>query len=542
MEIVKIAKSHIYYTDEKDKKKMGKLILNVVKDYPEVLRRIGSLSYEAPIATYDKLMKKLDPIMIKEKDCGSVDFREMPQYETEPSLMRKKEISIHYDLDKGYMRQRILDILDNPKTTSCQGTYTCWYPKRNEELYTISRMDCITEEKVVPQYPIYVISLGRYKQRKTSKYLDKCDIDYKIVVEPSEYEEYAKVIDPSKILVCPEDFSKRGQGGVPVRNFVWEHSISIGATKHWILDDNIECYYRKNKNQNTKTFTGMVFKLIEDYTNRYTNIKMSGHQYLSYAPETANFLPFIFNTRVFSSILLSNDIYPEFAWRGKYNEDVDLSIRLQKAGYVNCISNFISCDKDTCMSAKGGNTDSIYAVKEAFLIKAEALQEQHPDCVSVVPHHSRGHHHKVDYSNITNDLIMREGLVLENVVNNYGMIYKAREAVVPVVRPARVPRVPRVVIEMIPVPIPVPEVVIEMIPVPDAVISLPENERRVLVVPNLNRFDLFVRNKLFAPQSLADSEAFILITKQTNLDEAEDTFIDMVNEMLNDYKQKKAGH
>jgi hypothetical protein len=43
----------------------------------------------------------------------------------------------------------------------------------------------------------------------------------------------AAVIDPKKILVLP--FSNLGQGGIPARNWVWEHSISIGAKRHWIL-------------------------------------------------------------------------------------------------------------------------------------------------------------------------------------------------------------------------------------------------------------------------------------------------------------------
>ena len=60
-------------------------------------------------------------------------------------------------------------------------------------------------------------------------------VPYWIVIEPQEYEKYAEVIDSSKILVLP--FSNLGQGSIPARNWVWEHSISIGAKKHWILDD-----------------------------------------------------------------------------------------------------------------------------------------------------------------------------------------------------------------------------------------------------------------------------------------------------------------
>src|SRR5574343_611146 len=88
-----------------------------------------------------------------------------------------------------------------------------------------------------PKYPIYIISKGRWESRLTSKALEKMKVPYHIVVEPQEYSKYASVIDESKILTLP--FSNLGQGSIPARNWVWEHSIGEGAERHWILDDNI---------------------------------------------------------------------------------------------------------------------------------------------------------------------------------------------------------------------------------------------------------------------------------------------------------------
>jgi hypothetical protein len=154
---------------------------------------------------------------------------------------------------------------------------------------------------------------------------------------------------------------------------------------------------------------------------------MSGHQYLSYCPEGKIRAPFTFNTRVFSSILLSNDIYPKYKWEGRYNEDVDLSIRLQKDGYVNVLCNFIICDKETTMKDKGGNTSTIYSVEDAHLKKAQELQKKHPDYVSVVPHKTRIWHHKVDFSKIQNELKMEKNIILENKTNEYTLTYVKQE-------------------------------------------------------------------------------------------------------------------
>ncbi len=84
-----------------------------------------------------------------------------------------------------------------------------------------------------PQYPLYVISKGRYARRLTADSLEEIGVDYKIVVEPQEFSSYAAVIDSAKIIVTP--FSNLGKGGIPARNFVWEHALASGAKRHWIL-------------------------------------------------------------------------------------------------------------------------------------------------------------------------------------------------------------------------------------------------------------------------------------------------------------------
>lgn len=59
-----------------------------------------------------------------------------------------------------------------------------------------------------PKYPVYVISKGRWESRLTSKALEERAIPYHIVIEPQEFDCYATVINPEKILVLP--FSNLG--------------------------------------------------------------------------------------------------------------------------------------------------------------------------------------------------------------------------------------------------------------------------------------------------------------------------------------------
>jgi len=110
-----------------------------------------------------------------------------------------------------------------------------------------------------PRYPVYIISKGRWESRLTSKALERMTVPYHIVIEPQEYEQYAAVIDPAKILVLP--FSNLGQGSIPARNWVWEHSIEAGAKRHWILDDNIRAFRRWHDSRRIQVLGGELYLL-----------------------------------------------------------------------------------------------------------------------------------------------------------------------------------------------------------------------------------------------------------------------------------------
>ncbi len=152
---------------------------------------------------------------------------------------------------------------------------------------------------MTPRFPIYVISKGRWARRQTVRTLEYCGAPFRVVVEPGEFERYAEVIDPKKILVTPENFSEKGQGSIPVRNWVWEHSIAEGHDWHWILDDNIESVERFNNNLKIKCQTPTPFHVIEDFVLRYENIGQAGMNYAIFCPSSEG-RPHLFSTRGFT--------------------------------------------------------------------------------------------------------------------------------------------------------------------------------------------------------------------------------------------------
>ena len=267
-----------------------------------------------------------------------------------------------------------------------------------------------------PSYPVYIISKGRWETRKTSKALEKMNVPYHIVVEPQEYDNYAEVIDKKKLHVLP--FSNLGQGSIPARNWVWEHSLEIGAERHWILDDNIASFRYFNRNSLYQMRCGNGFKAIEDFTDRYINVGMSGMQYFMFTPRKDKRPPFILNTRIYSCILIKNDL--PYRWRGRYNEDTDVSLRVLKDGWCTVLFYAFPCEKTTTMTMKGGNSDDLYK-DDGRLKMAQSLQEQHPDVAKVTLKWNRWQH-TVDYRPFKkNKLIKKKELVIPQGIDNYGL-------------------------------------------------------------------------------------------------------------------------
>ena len=153
-----------------------------------------------------------------------------------------------------------------------ENTDSIWHPKAEIGRYANKRYIAATPKN--PRYPVYIISKGRWESRLTAKSLEAIGVPYSIVIEPQEYEQYAAVIDPVKILTLP--FSNLGQGSIPARNWVWEHAASTGVERHWILDDNINGFYRFENNLKCPVADGTIFRAAEDFTDRYTNILLSG--------------------------------------------------------------------------------------------------------------------------------------------------------------------------------------------------------------------------------------------------------------------------
>jgi hypothetical protein len=256
-----------------------------------------------------------------------------------------------------------------------------------------------------PAFPVYIPSKGRASKCITMRALDEMGVPYRVVVEEFERAAYTAALGASRVLVLDPEYQRRydtfdtlgmtkSVGPGAARNFIWDHAISQGAAWHWVLDDNIHNFEQRTKRGRINVLDGTIFALMETFALRYTNVGMAGPTYRMFCPDATKRPPFTLNTRIYSCNLIRNDV--PLRWRGRYNEDTDLSLRMLKSGWCTVLFNGFLQDKLATQTVGGGNTADFYS-REGTGPKSKMLYAMHPDVVKVVKRYGRVHHH-IDYA------------------------------------------------------------------------------------------------------------------------------------------------
>jgi hypothetical protein len=371
---------------------------------------------------------KLIKNYFKFQDLSNEHYFDLPEFRWSDNLNQRKcfKVDVKTDLEK-----EILFKSFGVKPTK----KTFFYYELNP--HPMEGFEYSYSHKITPKYPIYVITKGRWDKTLTIDTLEDMGVDFFICVEPKEIDMYLgnPKVDPQKVLILPENFSERGEGAVPVRNWVWEHSIQMGFEKHWQLDDNIHWFYRWNNNIQKKIRDGVFFRIMEDFSDRYENIGLVSPQYKSFIPaiDTGRG-QFLVNTRAYSCILINNTLLDQRLterWRGRYNDDTDLTLRVLSTGDL-CTVNFHSLlsGKQTSGSMKGGMQDMYKNHTHlGYQKKFDSLKEQWGDIVKLTNRrHKDGRpHHIIEYTDLfTQKLILKEGISREPRINEYNMIFSKK--------------------------------------------------------------------------------------------------------------------
>lgn len=285
----------------------------------------------------------------------------------------------------------------------------------------------ISYRNIKNRYPIYIVSKSRYKNGLTWKALDRMGLKYFIICEIHEAALYKENTN-GEILVLPsrylnnydtcDDVTNKSKGPGAARNFAIDHSKENGFKRHWVLDDNLDAFHYLNRNEKLEVECGSTFAAAEDFVDRYTNIPVAGMNYYSFAKKTDKVPPLKFNTRVYSCLLIDNE--SGYRWRGRYNEDTDLSLRVLKDGFCTVQFNAFLCGKVTTQRMRGGNSKEFYD-EEGTKAKSQMIEDLHPDVAKVTWKFNRWHHH-VNYKVFGSNKPQIKDLYIGKSVDNYGMI------------------------------------------------------------------------------------------------------------------------
>jgi len=404
-------------------------------DDKESVLKIGLKDFTDKVIEYNldtekviKIKKIAKKSIIKDKHDCNINYVGMPEFNS-----KKIEVYHKVVLHTNKTKEELSSIL---KQNITDKTQSIWFPKlimgKNSKYRVVGGNSS-------NRYPIYVISKGRADICKTSIYLSQMEVKHSVVVEPVECKDYESNLDLKYANVIPLDlkykedydtFSDIGgensTGPGAARNFCWQHSINNGFKWHWVMDDNTnEGFHWLYQNNKIKCRTGAFFCAIEDFVDRYENIAIAGLNYSKFCKETDRVPPYVLNTRIYSYLLIRNDI--PYRWRGRYNEDTDLSLRVLKDDWCTVQFNSFLAGKITTQKMKGGNTDEFYA-KEGTMNKSQMLKDMHPDLTDVVWKFNRWHH-QVDYSGFKQKLIPKYCLSNIEKIDDYEMkIIKTNES------------------------------------------------------------------------------------------------------------------
>lgn len=356
----------------------------------------------------------------------------MPVYDPKNIPSKDPYLVIEVELEND---QAMLDFGQLIGQTLTLQSKSTWYPNRMRETYKTGYLGEYQSglpyrPENLPKYPIYIVSKTRWEVRLTSDSLIEMGLKHYMIVEESQYENYKQHTDSNwvTLLILPQKYldeydtcdnlgSSRSRGPGAARNFAWDHSISLGAKRHWVMDDNQKRFFRSNQDKRYYAMSGAIFRAMEDHSDRFENCYISGPHYRFFVVPDENRPPFVQNCRIYSCLLIQNDI--PYRWRGRYNEDTDLSLRVLKDGHCTIQYNAFSTGKVVTQALAGGNTTEFYA-KEGTLPKSEMIERLHPDVARVKWMNNRWHHF-VDYSPFRTNRLIPVKNPYYNADSEYGM-------------------------------------------------------------------------------------------------------------------------
>lgn len=211
-------------------------------------------------------------------------------------------------------------------------------------------------------YPIYIVSKGR-PTGKTFKLLKEDNLKFTVVIEMQDYAEYKKHMPNAMYVILPE----QDKGVAYARNFALDQANIMSYDWIWLLDDDINVFYKTINNKNVRRTPQEALFGAQKIIDKFPNCLEASLEYQQFAWSAAK--PYTLNTRCdvvvalrickMSSIRCSEDL--------RFKVDRDLTLKILNRGYQTLRINAFSFAAPKNGSNKGGLYDEYHTdgVEEA---------------------------------------------------------------------------------------------------------------------------------------------------------------------------------
>lgn len=211
--------------------------------------------------------------------------------------------------------------------------------------------------KVLPRYPIFIPTRGRVETQLTARMFKRDGVPFRLVVEAAEAEAHIKNWGIARVLVLPES----NRGLVYSRNWIKDFSTAAGDERHWQFDDDIRYMMRLHVGRRIKCVSNIALAVAEDFVERYENVALTSFNSKFFVPVAGGFAqgqwpPFYLNHRCYTDFLMLNSL--PLRWRGRYNEDTDMTLQVLAAGWCTILFNAFLINTPTTLTAPGGQMTS----------------------------------------------------------------------------------------------------------------------------------------------------------------------------------------
>jgi hypothetical protein len=220
------------------------------------------------------------------------------------------------------------------------------------------------------QYPIFIPTRGRWEKNPTAKNLKEWQVDFYLVVEPHEYDQYAQTWGEA----CCLKLDKSHQGIAYARNWIKSYALNtLNSEYHWQIDDNIRNFRIREGGKNVKVSPQESLGVVEQYANQHSNIAQLGLSHSCFAFSKRADIDF--NKQIYSCMLIKSSVDAQF--NPDIIEDTDFSLQCLYKGFCTVLFNRILIDKITTGHMKGGNTDVEHGQKSH--LRTQNLVDKYPN-------------------------------------------------------------------------------------------------------------------------------------------------------------------